>query len=84
MHTVVRKLGNSAGVLIPRSALAELGLAAGDTVTLTLEHGTLVLTPIRRPSRTGWAEASRTIAEVGDDALAWPEFANQDDDALQW
>jgi hypothetical protein len=30
--------------------------------------------------RKGWAEASRALAEAGDDALAWPEFANEDDE----
>jgi antitoxin MazE len=39
MQTAVRKLGNSAGVIIPRSVLSELGLAAGDAVDLRLEDG---------------------------------------------
>jgi len=84
MQTAVRKLGNSAGVIITKSTLAELGLAAGDAVDLRLEDGRLILAPVRRPSRAGWAEASRAIAEAGDDALVWPEFANVGDTDLAW
>jgi antitoxin MazE len=69
MQTAVRKLGNSAGVIIPKSVLAELGLSAGDAVDLRLESGRLILAPVRRPSRAGWADASRAIAAAGDDAL---------------
>ncbi len=84
MQTVVRKLGNSAGVIIPKSVLAELRLAAGDAVDLRLENGHLILAPIRQPRRTGWGEASRAIAATGDDTLAWPEFANTSDADLRW
>jgi hypothetical protein len=34
--------------------------------------------------RKGWAEASRVIADAGDDELVWPEFSNADDDELAW
>ena len=84
MQTVVRKLGNSAGVIIPKSVLAELRLAAGDAVDLRLENGHLILAPIRQPRRAGWGEASRAIAATGDDALEWPEFANTADADLTW
>ena len=40
------------------------------------------LEPEIRLPRAGWADASRALAEAGDDALVWPEFAN-DDDALE-
>ncbi len=84
MHTAVRKLGNSAGVIIPKSVLAELGLSAGDAVDLRLEDGRLILAPVRRSNRAGWAEASRAIAQGGDDSLAWPEFGNAGDADLAW
>jgi len=34
--------------------------------------------------RTGWAEASKALAAAEDDALVWPEFANIDDENLDW
>lgn len=84
MQIPVRKLGNSAGVIIPKATLAELGLAAGDVVDMRLEDGCLILAPVRQPKRDGWAAASRAIAAVGDDALVWPEFGNAGDADLTW
>jgi antitoxin MazE len=84
MRAGVRRLGNSSGVIIPKPLLAEVGLAAGDAVDVTLEHGRIVLVPLRRQPRAGWAEASRAIAQARDDALAWPEFGDARDEGLDW
>jgi antitoxin MazE len=84
MQTAVRKLGNSAGVIIPKSVLAELGLSAGDAVHMRLEDGHLVLEPVRRPRRAGWADASRALVAINDDSLVWPEFGNSGDADLKW
>jgi antitoxin MazE len=84
MRAAVRKLGNSSGVIIPRSLLRDLGISEGDPVEITLEAGRIVLVPIKRPTRAGWAEASRSITEAHDDALVWPEFGNAEDEALTW
>jgi antitoxin MazE len=84
MQIAVRKLGNSVGVIIPKAFLAELRLVPGDAVDIRLEDGQIVLAPIRRPSRTGWREASRVVAERGDDAPVWPELSNTGDTDLSW
>jgi antitoxin MazE len=84
MRAAVRKLGNSSGVIIPKSLLDEAGVAAGDAVDMTLEHGRIVLAPIRPQTRAGWAQASKNIAEAGDDALVWPEFGNSEDETIDW
>ena len=84
MRVAVRKLGNSSGVIIPKSMLIEIGVTAGDTVDLSLEDGRISITPIKHHPREGWAEASRAIAEAGDDALVWPEFSNDDDADIKW
>jgi antitoxin MazE len=36
------------------------------------------------PARTGWAEAAKKIAQVGDDALVMGEFSNAADWELVW
>jgi antitoxin MazE len=84
MRSAVRRLGNSTGVIIPKSLLAEVGVAAGDVVEMTLDDGRIILKPVARQTRAGWAEASQAIAEAEDDALVWPEFGNSDDDTLVW
>lgn len=84
MRVAVRKLGNSSGVIIPKSLLRDLAVAEGDPMEMTLEAGRIVLVPIKRRTRAGWAEASQSLAEGGDDALVWPEFGNAEDETLTW
>jgi len=83
MRAAVRKLGNSSGVIIPKSLLRDLGMVEGAPVEMTLEGGRIVLVPIKRRARAGWAEASHSIA-AHDDALVWPEFGNAEDETLTW
>lgn len=82
MKTVVRKMGNSRGVIIPKPLLDQIGLV--DAADMTIEKDALVLRPLRHTPRAGWAAAARTLNDEADDTLAWPEFANDDDSALQW
>jgi antitoxin MazE len=84
MHVSIRQIGNSQGVVIPKPILAQLGLDAKAGVEMTIEDGALVLRKAARPARTGWAEAARRIAEVGDDELVMGEFGNTEDSELAW
>jgi antitoxin MazE len=43
-----------------------------------------LLSPVKRHPRSGWAEASKRIAETSDDVLVWPEFGNAGDADLKW
>ena len=47
MRAAIRKLGNSSGLIIPKSMLAEIGIAAGDPVDLSLEDGRIAITPVQ-------------------------------------
>ena len=82
MRTAIRKMGNSQGVIIPKPLLAQLGLE--DEIEMVVENDTPVLRKLAKKSREGWAEASKELADVGDDRLVWPEFANEDDEHLVW
>ena len=84
MRAAVRRLGNSSGVIIPKSLLVEAGISIGDAVEMSLEEGRIMLSPLKTRPRTGWANASKALAEAGDDELVWPEFANADDAAIEW
>ena len=82
MKIAIRRMGNSQGVIIPKPVLAQVGLT--DEAEMVVEKGAIVLRkPADRP-REGWAEASKRIAQAGDDAPAWPEFANKGDKDLRW
>ena len=82
MRTPIRKMGNSQGVIIPKPLLAQAGLE--NEAEMVVENGAIVLRRPRRKAREGWAEASRAVAASGDDALVWPEVANEGDAKLEW
>jgi antitoxin MazE len=82
MVTQIRRVGNSRGIIIPKLLLREAGLQK--EAEMVLERGAIVLRKPRRNPREGWADASRRIAEAGDDRLIWPEFGNWDDGGLKW
>ncbi|NUO85329.1 MAG: AbrB/MazE/SpoVT family DNA-binding domain-containing protein [Cupriavidus sp.] len=82
MKATIRKMGNSQGVLIPKTILAQLGLE--NEVEMEIVNDTLVLRRPRQAPRQGWAEASRQIAAEGDDTLVLGELPNADDAELKW
>ena len=84
MLSTVKKFGNSAGVIIPKPLLSEIGAQAGDHVELRVEGERIVIERVINRPRRGWAEDAVRIAAEGDDELAWPEFANDDDAKLAW
>ena len=82
MKIVIRRIGNSQGVVIPKPLLSQAGLDA--EAELTVEDGALIL---RKPSpapRAGWAEAARKLAQASDGALVVEEFANTEDAEHTW
>jgi putative addiction module antidote len=46
MNTVIRKIGNSEGVIIPKEILESLGLKAGDAVFLTALRNSIQIRPV--------------------------------------
>lgn len=82
MKAVIRKMGNSQGVLIPKPVLAQLGLEG--EADMVIENGAIVLRKPHKKVREGWAEASRALTAAGDEPLAWPEFGNESDRDLKW
>ena len=77
-------MGNSAGIILPKPVLQELGVGVGDDLSLTLEENRIVLAPAKPHPRAGWADAAKQLAAVGDDGLVWPEFGNLGDEHLEW
>jgi putative addiction module antidote len=45
MNVVIRKIGNSEGVIIPKEVLDQFGLEAGDTLELVVNKDGLQLQP---------------------------------------
>jgi antitoxin MazE len=84
MKTVIRKMGNSHGVIIPKPLLAEIGAKANDQVEMMVKKGKIVISALKNNPRAGWAEDSKRLAEAGEGGLVWPEFANEGDKDLEW
>ena len=82
MEVSIRKMGNSRGVIIPKPILSQLGLEG--KADLEVRDGVIVIRPLHRNPRQGWAEDAKRLAETAEDALVWPEFANQGDEGLAW
>ncbi len=83
MQVIIRKIGNSHGVVIPKPLLAQLELDGGEA-EMTIEGDALVLRKRAAAVRTGWAEAARKIAAQKDDTLVLGEFGNESDGDLAW
>lgn len=65
MASSIRKIGNSAGVILPKPALAALGVQEGGAVEFVYEPGKISIVPARKTVREGWEEDARRIAAAG-------------------
>jgi antitoxin MazE len=83
MQTALRKMGNSTGLIVPRTLLGEIGVTTGAAMDLRVEDGKLIATPIATPRRAGWAAAAEAI-EQEDVAAEWRDFGNEGDADLNW
>ena len=81
MQVLIRSIGNSQGIVIPKPLLRQIGLET--EAEMTVEDGAIVL---RKPKsvRAGWAQSSQDIAQAGDDALRMGEFSNDADADFSW
>lgn len=82
MKIMIRRIGNSKGMIIPTAILNQLGLE--DEADLSARDGALVIRPPKKEVRVGWSEASKKLSACSDDALVMPEFANTSDAELKW
>lgn len=66
--TMLIKIGNSQGVRIPKAIIKQAHL---ENVSLEFEVTAqgLLLKPVAKKPREGWAEAFQEMAACGDDAL---------------
>jgi len=83
MKVALHRIGNSQGVILPKALLAQVGFIENE-VEMTIEREAIVLRKPRKSVRAGWADAAKQLAQSGDDALVWPEFANEADSSLKW
>ena len=78
-------MGNSTGMILPRSILGQIGVTTGAAMDLRVEDGKLIATPVRTERRDGWANAAAAVSiDDKHDEAAWQGFGNEDDAELTW
>ena len=85
MRSSVRRIGNSAGLILPRPVLDGLGVEVGDPLEVTLNGDEVVVKASKRKVREGWEEAAKQIAAQGlsEEEVEWleaPLTAETDED----
>ena len=84
MQAAIKRMGNSAAILLPKPVLAHLQVAAGDVLELELEDGRVVLSAPPLHPRSGWAEAAKVLADAREDRLEWPDLDDAADETWVW
>ena len=82
MKTHIVRIGNSRGLRLPKTILAQCKLE--NMVEIEVENNRLVVRPVRG-ARTGWNEAFATMAKHGDDILLDRDILKPTDwDKTEW
>ena len=80
MVTRVRKIGNSAGVILSKTLLESCGIK--EKVNIEVRNSTIVLTPVSQP-REGW-EAQFLAAQSSEDQEMLGVDVENDFDNSEW
>ncbi|HEY5106189.1 MAG TPA: AbrB/MazE/SpoVT family DNA-binding domain-containing protein [Caulobacteraceae bacterium] len=80
MRVEIRKVGDSSGVILPKTLLAELGVVSGDVLDIAVVGGRIVLSPLGQEARAACARAATGARQSADGALAWPEPSSNEDE----
>jgi len=78
MRIAIRQIGNSKGVIIPASFLAEAGLQNEAEISL-LNHS-IIISPIKENPRQGWFDGYH----AGDDEDGWNGFVALPSEEDEW
>lgn len=78
MRTTIRQIGNSKGVIIPASFLAEAGLQS--EVEMYLDSHSIIIAPVKKELRKGWFDGY----DAADDEDAWDGFIALPGEEDEW
>jgi antitoxin MazE len=81
MEAKLIQIGNSKGIRIPHKILSQSGI--DDKIELTAKNGTIILKPLKKAPREGWALQAKKMRAEGDDRLLLPDVLG-DDQELDW
>ena len=78
MRTAIRQIGNSKGLIIPASFLAEAGLQ--NEVEMSLDNHSIIITPVKKELRKGWFDGY----DAADDEDGWNGFVALPGEEDEW
>ena len=85
MTTKLRKIGNSRGILLPKSILAQCEIENEVSVEVNGHHIIITAVTSVPEKRKGWEKAFKEMAENGDDALVMPDvFTDENTGDWTW
>ncbi len=77
----IRKIGNSQGVLIPKSLLTQCSIE--ENAVVEVKDHKIVISPFEHEKRKGWEDAFKKMSEAGDDKAEFPDLF-PDEDLEEW
>ncbi len=81
MNTTIRNIGNSKGIILPKSILTQCDI---DTdVSIEVKDHRIIISASPATKRKGWEKAFKEMAKNGDDALIIPDVFN-DENTDDW
>ena len=85
MNATIRNIGNSKGVILPKSILAQCDIKNEVSIEVKDNHIIITATETKTAKRQGWAKSFKEMAENGDDALSMPDvFTDENTEDWTW
>jgi antitoxin MazE len=81
MKSNIRSIGNSKGIILPRSFLKECFIE--DEVNIEVKDHHIIISPADDVKRKGWEDAFKEMAVNDDDQLQFPDVF-EDEDTTDW
>lgn len=82
METKITKIGNSQGIIIPKTIIEQCQLT--DRVNLEVKDNNLIVSPVVNHSRQGWEEAIIAAGVDEDDELLMGNYLEHSWDEEEW
>lgn len=82
MKAAVIQIGNSKGIRIPKTVLAECQIE--DEVDLLVEDNKIIITPFKNKPRMGWEDQFKAMAERKEDELLIPDSIDLETKDWEW
>ncbi|MBM9589650.1 AbrB/MazE/SpoVT family DNA-binding domain-containing protein [Leptospira sp. 201903075] len=82
MKATVIQIGNSKGIRIPKTVLAECQIE--DEVDLLVEGNKIIITPYKNKPRVGWEDQFKAMAERKEDQLLIPDSIDLETKDWEW